>query len=518
MTKQRKARRCLAAATALVLAATGVSTAVAATQVTLKNPGKITAVGPVNPANGFPSWYEDSTGTRLELCLDGANPLCGFLPGDIPNEGAPISFPENFPEEAFYMLAGSDLDLPGGGRAVLVLALEAAFANSVTAGDQVVFGRQRVAVEGGPANSTLEFRHPYGTITIDTDASGDGRLVEDITPAIENFNTPLKSNIGPFLMWDPQAAPARPEGYLGDPDEEHTVVGSPFGYNNFSVTGAGLNLTTDQFSLMGKLATTQGVPTVPTVPATVARDVTGDGKADLTARDSNGTLWTYTGTGTGLYDRRIEVGPGWNVMTAISAAGDLTGDGKADLTARDRDGILWTYTGTGTGLYDRRIQVGPGWNVMTAISSAGDLTGDGKADLTARDSNGTLWTYTGTGTGLYDRRIEVGPGWNVMTAISSTGDLTGDGKADLTARDRDGILWTYTGTGTGLYDRRIQVGPGWNVMTAISSTGDINGDGKADLTARDRDGILWTYTGTGTGLYDRRIQVGPGWNIMTAIS
>ncbi|WP_461173400.1 Ig-like domain-containing protein [Arthrobacter sp. Z1-9] len=252
--------------------------------------------------------------------------------------------------------------------------------------------------------------------------------------------------------------------------------------------------------------------------APAARDFTGDGKSDLVARDTNGTLWTYTGTGTGLYDRRIEVGPGWNVMTAISAAGDLTGDGKADLTARDSNGILWTYTGTGTGLYDRRIEVGPGWNVMTAISAAGDLTGDGKADLTARDSNGILWTYTGTGTGLYDRRIEVGPGWNVMTAISAAGDLTGDGKADLTARDRDGILWTYTGTGTGLYDRRIQVGPGWNVMTAISAAGDLNGDGKADLTARDRDGILWTYTGTGTGLYDRRIQVGPGWNIMTAIS
>ncbi|WP_461174205.1 S8 family serine peptidase [Arthrobacter sp. Z1-9] len=266
-----------------------------------------------------------------------------------------------------------------------------------------------------------------------------------------------------------------------------------------------------------RLLNTVQVPQMFT-PAAVAGDVTGDGKADLTARDSNGTLWTYTGTGTGLYDRRIKVGDGWNVMTVISAARDLTGDGRADLTARDRDGVLWTYTGTGTGLYDRRIQVGPGWNVMTAISSAGDLTGDGKADLTARDSNGTLWTYTGTGTGLYDRRIQVGPGWNVMTAISAAGDLTGDGKADLTARDRDGILWTYTGTGTGLYDRRIQVGPGWNVMTAISSAGDLNGDGKADLTARDRDGILWTYTGTGTGLYDRRIKVGDGWSIMTAIS
>ena len=49
-----------------------------------------------------------------------------------------------------------------------------------------------------------------------------------------------------------------------------------------------------------------------------ARDYTGDGQPDLIARDSNGTLWTYPGLGNGLFGWRINVGPGWNVMTAIS--------------------------------------------------------------------------------------------------------------------------------------------------------------------------------------------------------
>jgi hypothetical protein len=252
-------RRGIAAAAALILTATSLSSAVAATQVTLKNPGNLTAVGPVNTEYGFPSWYEDSTKTRVELCLDAENPLCGFLPGDVPNATAPISFPDNFPDEAFYMLAGSDLDLPGGGKAVLVLGLEAAFANTVTDGDQVVFGRQRIIVKGGPANTTLEFKHPYGTITIDTDGSGDGKLVEDISPAAGNFTTALKSNIGPFLKWDPATAPAAPEGYLGDPGQVHTVTGSPVNYNKFSVTGGGLNVETDQFGLQGKIATNRGV-------------------------------------------------------------------------------------------------------------------------------------------------------------------------------------------------------------------------------------------------------------------
>ncbi|MDQ0620760.1 hypothetical protein QFZ33_004784 [Arthrobacter globiformis] len=252
-------RRGIAAATAVLLAATGAGASLAATLVTQTNPNKLTAVGPVNTEYGFPSWYEDSNKTRVELCLDAENPLCGFLPGDIPDETAPISFPGNFPEEAFYMLAGSELALPGGGRAVLVLGLEAAFANTVTEGDQVVFGRQRIVVKGAPANTTLTFQHPYGTITIDTDGTGAGKLVEDISPAAGNFTTALKSNIGPFLKWDPATAPAAPEGYLGDPGQDHTVTGSPTGYNKFSVNGGGLTLETDQFTVQGKISTNQGV-------------------------------------------------------------------------------------------------------------------------------------------------------------------------------------------------------------------------------------------------------------------
>ncbi|WP_258804521.1 S8 family serine peptidase [Pseudarthrobacter sp. NS4] len=193
-------------------------------------------------------------------------------------------------------------------------------------------------------------------------------------------------------------------------------------------TPAGITTELTSAAISGLITNTSaGTPnrllntgTVPRLlaPSAAARDFTGDGMADLTARDTNGTLWTYPGTGTGLFGWRIKVGEGWNVMTAISAAGDLTGDGKPDLTARDTNGTLWTYPGTGTGLFGWRIKVGEGWNVMTAISAAGDLTGDGKPDLTARDTNGTLWTYPGTGTGLYDSRIKVGDGWNVMTAIS----------------------------------------------------------------------------------------------------
>ncbi|WP_442856767.1 peroxidase family protein [Arthrobacter sp. QXT-31] len=254
------------------------------------------------------------------------------------------------------------------------------------------------------------------------------------------------------------------------------------------------------------------------VVASALRDFTGDTRADLVARDSSGVLWTYPGTGNGLFGTRIRVGSGWNAMSVISAAGDLTGDGKPDLVARESSGVLWTYPGTGNGLFGTRIRVGTGWNAMSVISAAGDLTGDGKADLVARDSSGVLWTYPGTGNGLFGTRVRVGTGWNAMSAISAAGDLTGDGKPDLVARDSRGVLWTYPGTGNGLFGTRIRVGTGWNAMSAISAAGDLTGDGKPDLVARDSSGVLWTYPGTGNGLFGTRIRVGTGWNVMRVIS
>ena len=77
------------------------------------NPGNLVAVGPINTLNGFPAWYQDKSGTRVEPCLDRDNSLCGFLPGDIPADG-PISFPDNFPDEAFYMLADNNMTANGG--------------------------------------------------------------------------------------------------------------------------------------------------------------------------------------------------------------------------------------------------------------------------------------------------------------------------------------------------------------------------------------------------------------------
>lgn len=232
--------------------------------------------GPVTEAFGwFPEWYEDGSGTRLALCLEG--PYCmASIEAPLPHPDQPASFPDNFPDEAFWWAAESTLTYPGG-QALLVLGQEAAFANGpLAAGEQVAFARLRIRATGLVPGAWYRFTHPYGQIdlqavdkaprvvnyTVDTgctaapcDDGGFARMGEGV--------------VGPdYLQWDTtQSAP--PEGYLGNPSIAHRVTGSrvippdetePANYFRIQrISGPGGTVTgevgrTDFFNLQGKLA------------------------------------------------------------------------------------------------------------------------------------------------------------------------------------------------------------------------------------------------------------------------
>ncbi|MFF0476204.1 N-acetylmuramoyl-L-alanine amidase [Streptomyces sp. NPDC004284] len=153
------------------------------------------------------------------------------------------------------------------------------------------------------------------------------------------------------------------------------------------------------------------------------RDVTNDGKPDLIAREKSGVLWLYKGTGVPAapFAARIKVGGGWQTYNAIVSTGDLTGDGKADLVARDTTGTLWSYKGTGTATtpFATRLKVGGGWGAYNSMVGPSDLSGDGKVDFVGRDTTGALWSYKGTGTATtpFATRVNVGPGWQTYNLI-----------------------------------------------------------------------------------------------------
>lgn len=228
--------------------------------------GKLVQVGPI-AEDGFPAWYRDSNNVRLEQCISTDDPLCPVLLDSVPNPDLPISWPDNFPDEFFYQLAGADFNLTDGTRVTVGMDLEGAFANGAPAdGDQMVFGRVRIRFDA-PAGQRYRITHPYGIDDIVADDKKGVNMTEDIGATALAFGQALNSRIGPFLKWDPTVAPAAPAGYVGDPGVNHQVVGSPYNTNFVRIeqldptTGAVIGQVgfTDLFSIQGRFATNSGV-------------------------------------------------------------------------------------------------------------------------------------------------------------------------------------------------------------------------------------------------------------------
>ena len=191
-------------------------------------------------------------------------------------------------------------------------------------------------------------------------------------------------------------------------------------------------------------------------------DLDGDGRADLAAVDSIGRLWVYPGRatvypGTGprptsYFSARFQAGSGWAGFTELIRHGDWNDDGLQDILARDPQGRLWLYAGTGTrpNVVRNGVQVGSGWNPFLDIVGVGDTNGDGFDDLMGR-RNGSLTIYFGTGNAAAPFRRTTatgGSGWN-GDLFTSIGDWNGDGRTEFMFRNvRDEIL-LYWGSGSG---------------------------------------------------------------------
>jgi hypothetical protein len=224
--------------------------AVAALAAAAPAQANLSAVGPIDPATDVPAWFQDASGLKLGLCLT--------APGCL-STAADFAAPDG---EAFYFNAGADLTV-GGGSAKLVLAQEAVSPPSGPA----AFMRVRVVLTGAAPNTTYSVTHPYGTMTIGTDATGGGKETHDTgctAAPCPGFDGALTGEIGPFLTWTPD--PSLPAGFIGDGLTPHTVTGGTNG-NSFTVAGPG-GSTTNLFTVAGKLAG----PPVPVINAPASLD------------------------------------------------------------------------------------------------------------------------------------------------------------------------------------------------------------------------------------------------------
>ncbi len=224
--------------------------------------------GPIDPTNGFPSWYQDvapAGGRAVALEL-----MTNVIPA--PNPNLPIVFPTNFPDEVFYFMSMCDMS-DGANGAFFAGDLEGTFMQGIPiAGEHVVFSRIRIRISGLQTGATYTIRHPFGTETVVATAGGIN-MTRDISPIQGNFAAALGGDVGPFLvpasMTDAQIVPG---AVLGDGAALTQVRRGINGQNFVEIEGPGVELAYptfagtpgdnkvrhDLFTLTGKVASRIG--------------------------------------------------------------------------------------------------------------------------------------------------------------------------------------------------------------------------------------------------------------------
>jgi hypothetical protein len=509
-------------------------------------------MGPVDPANGFPTWYSDGS-VRLQLCYQ-ANQGCLAEP---PDPNAPASYPGNFPEEAFWFAA----EASGGNLGLYEAALEAAHVNGPAVdGEQMGFGRLRFRLNGLQAGASYTITHPYGVHTFTADADGiinqtlDQGACAPTPDAACNWAGVGAAFLGDFgrgttatfLKQNGAAA-----GTLGDINTARTVTGAPSGNNFVNVVGPnaggpGINtLTVNTFTVQGLLATDSvGGPNTPDLPAAsdsgrsnadnitnvAAPTITGTLPAGTSGpvqiRVDGGAPRTATLTGSTYSLKLAPLANGNHAVQAV--AGGLTSgtlNFRVDTVAPSLSIVSpfpssptfdttptlnFRSTDTGARFECQLAPANAAWDSTCASPKTWDAQASGTHVFHVRATD-----VAGNVSPVQSRAVQIGS--TVTAPPIKSQDFNLDGKADILSRDASGILWLYRGNGAGGFLPRTQVGGGWNAMTAIVSAGDFNRDFKADVVARDSAGTLWLYRGTGNGTFQARVKIGAGWNSLNSI-
>ncbi len=179
-------------------------------------------MGPVDPANGFPVWYQDTNGLALEICTpanltDFNAGVCPVLPGDIPQQAdgstlLPEVFPNNYSHEHFYYMVNAQVPTagldpktgavaPAQGALTFVGGIEATF-NTPTpeVGQQITFSRWRVFHTNPACSGSYTYYTPHRAPKTVTGVAGV-RIADTEDIGIgPTFDGAMTGSNGPFAL------------------------------------------------------------------------------------------------------------------------------------------------------------------------------------------------------------------------------------------------------------------------------------------------------------------------------
>jgi hypothetical protein len=243
-----------------------------------------------------------------------------------------------------------------------------------------------------------------------------------------------------------------------------------------------------------------------TVQSLAARDLNGDGKADLivgstvgtpTGLTSGVTVFLSNGDGTFQAPQTFDLG----AAPIDLAVADLRGDGKLDLIATTRttggQSTVEVLLGNGDGTFQAPVTVFTGAGGHLAV---GDFLGNGRQDILTYTADGILNLLVNNGGGSLQAPVTTQTG--VSLGGVAVGDFVGNGQLGLafTATDTGGVV-VLLGNGDGSFQLAGGFLTGPRNPTSLVA-GDFNGDGKLDLVVGDSE-VFGFGSGTVTVLLNQ---------------
>ncbi len=263
----------------------------------------------------------------------------------------------------------------------------------------------------------------------------------------------------------------------------------------------------------------------------VEGDFNGDGKLDLAIgnqMDDNFALLIGDGDGTfqppATLPAGSEPGAADNTLVAM-AAGDFSGNGRLDLAALDSSGTVSILLGNGDGTF----QPGPYYSVNSNTSEdnaivTGDFNGDGRLDLavgqvaSSYEGPDDVSVLLGNGDGTFqpaiDNVVSTGAesfpfGDYSVADVMTVGDFNGDGQLGMAFISIDSNIDVMLGAGDGTLSLagRPTINAEVNPLVV-----DANGDGTDDVLVVDGAGdILYRKGIPGqAGTFEPPIVINPG--------
>lgn len=222
----------------------------------------LAAVGPVDQVTGFPIWFEDAQGLRVQLCDE-------FDPAGVLDEQPPClpelidpngGFVDGNIGEALFYAAVAEFDGPNGESILTQCVLEAA-GPELGVGPNTVGNVALIRVRDLVVAGDYEVETPCGDFSFNHPADTDGGEFRGEVGA-----TGLPTDVPPFSGALPGAVQifagngTGAPGFLGDgggPLEDSTgLLTSPLrpgGVTAVTVSGA-ITATSDQFAVVGKIS------------------------------------------------------------------------------------------------------------------------------------------------------------------------------------------------------------------------------------------------------------------------